>query len=45
MRFKQICSDASTMEPRQINQEFFAMLEQDLNELPWNYLWSHKRWK
>jgi KDO2-lipid IV(A) lauroyltransferase len=45
MRFRQICADASTMEPRQINQEFFSMLEQDLNELPWNYLWSHKRWK
>ena len=45
MRLTPICDDASVMTPQQINQEFFSLLEQDLNEVPWNYLWSHKRWK
>ncbi len=43
--FTPICMDASTMTPHQIMQEYFTLLEKDINALPWNYLWSHKRWK
>lgn len=45
MKLTPICSDASTLTPHQVMEEYFKLLEKDLVELPWNYLWSHKRWK
>lgn len=45
IRYTKICDDASMMAPHDINQEFYRLLERDLGETPWNYLWSHKRWK
>ena len=40
-----ICRDASTMEPEQIMRKYYDLLEQEINETPANWLWSHKRWK
>lgn len=45
MRFSVIAEDASTMEPERIMQEFYDRLSADIEEQPWNYLWTHKRWK
>jgi len=44
-RFEKICDDASEMTPKEIMQRYYSMLQADLEELPWCYLWSHKRWK
>jgi len=43
--FTEICRDASTMTPHDIMQEFYKLLEQDIKKVPWNYLWTHNRWK
>ena len=40
-----ICKDASTMEPEAIMRKYYDHLEQEINETPANWLWSHKRWK
>ena len=45
MRFKVITKDASSMDAADIMQRFYDLLEADLKEQPWNYLWTHKRWK
>jgi len=45
MKFTEICRDSSQMEAHEIDAEFYRLLENDLNETPWNYLWTHKRWK
>ncbi len=43
--FKEICRDASTMTPHSIMQEYYNLLQADLEKHPENYLWTHKRWK
>lgn len=43
--FKEICRDASAMSPHEIMQEYYNLLQADLERNPANYLWSHKRWK
>jgi len=43
--YKEICRDAGKMSPDSIMDRFYNMLEQDLERQPWNYLWTHKRWK
>lgn len=40
-----ICRDASKMTPDQIMRKYYDLLEEELNETPYNWLWSHKRWK
>ena len=44
-RYTAICEDASTMEPQQIMQRYYNLLEQDIRENPSNYLWTHRRFK
>lgn len=44
-RFKTICDDASQLENVEIMQKYYQLLEEDLKIQPWNYLWTHKRWK
>ena len=29
----------------EIMNKYYQLLEEDLEEQPWNYLWTHKRWK
>ena len=43
--FTPICEDASQTTPEAIIRKYYDLLEQELNETPANWLWSHKRWK
>lgn len=45
MSFSTICKDASTMEPGEIMERYYSLLQEEIEAQPWNYLWSHKRWK
>lgn len=45
MTFKPISDNASEMDPLDIMGQYYKYLEEDLREQPWNYLWTHKRWK
>ena len=45
LTFTPICEDASTMEPLQIMKQYYSLLQKDIEAQPWNYLWTHKRWK
>jgi KDO2-lipid IV(A) lauroyltransferase len=40
-----ICRDASQMAPEDIMRKYYDLLQDELNETPHNWLWSHKRWK
>lgn len=40
-----ICTDASKMAPEEIMRKYYDLLEEEINETPHNWLWSHKRWK
>ena len=40
-----ICTDASALSSEEIMTRYYSLLEKDLHEQPWNYLWSHRRWK
>ena len=31
--------------PEEIMKTYYRLLEEDLKAQPWNYLWTHKRWK
>jgi len=39
-----ICDDASTMDKEIIMKRYYELLEEQLNEQPFNYLWTHRRW-
>ena len=43
--FVPITENASEMTPLQIMRTYYDLIEEDLRRQPWNYLWSHKRWK
>ena len=43
--FETIAKDASGLPPEDIMKHYYKLLEEDIREEPWNYLWSHKRWK
>ena len=45
MTFIPICNNASEMTPEQISAKYFELLEEEIRETPYNWLWSHKRWK
>ncbi len=40
-----ICERAGGMDPADIMRKYYQLLEEDLEKQPWNYLWTHKRWK
>ena len=40
-----ICRDASLMTPEDIMRKYYDLLEEEINETPYNWLWSHTRWK
>jgi len=44
MEFVTICDDASTMSVEAIMKKYYELLEAEIKQQPWNYLWSHKRW-
>ena len=37
--------DASQMTPGEGMDRDYSLLQKDIEAQPWNYLWSHKRWK
>lgn len=45
MTFIPICEDASKLQPETILRKYYDLLQEELNETPANWLWSHKRWK
>ncbi len=45
MEFIPICMNASELTPEQITRRYFDLLEEEINQTPANWLWSHKRWK
>lgn len=45
MSFITICEDASKYTPEEVMRKYYDLLEEEINETPHNWLWSHKRWK
>lgn len=45
IEFVPLFSDASQLTPGQIMEKYYSELEKDIVAQPWNYLWTHKRWK
>lgn len=45
LEYTTICEDASTMTPSAIMERYYELLEKDINAMPHNYLWTHRRWK
>jgi KDO2-lipid IV(A) lauroyltransferase len=44
-RYIPICEDASSLSSGEIMARYYALLDEDLRKQPWNYLWTHRRWK
>jgi len=44
MEFVTICDDASTMTVQEIMDRYYLLLEEEIRQQPWNYLWTHRRW-
>ena len=40
-----ICDHAAGEDPLDLMRRYFRLLQEDLEFQPWNYLWTHKRWK
>jgi KDO2-lipid IV(A) lauroyltransferase len=45
MTFVPIAEHAGGQDPLALMQQYYKLLEEDLEKQPWNYLWTHKRWK
>lgn len=45
MTFVPISMDASKETPEVLLRKYFDLLEEEIRETPYNWLWSHKRWK
>lgn len=45
MTFVPICEDASNMSAEDIVRRYFDLLEEEIRQTPYNWLWSHRRWK
>ena len=45
VEFVPICDNAADYTPERIMEMYYAELEKDIQAQPWNYLWTHKRWK
>ena len=43
--FIPICSNASEHTPDELMKQYYQLLENEINETPHNWLWSHNRWK
>lgn len=44
-KYQVIAEDASTMTELDILNKYYELLQRDIEAQPWNYLWTHKRWK
>ena len=45
VEFVPLCANAADYTPEKIMEMYYAELEKDIQAQPWNYLWTHKRWK
>lgn len=36
---------AGATDPESLMKRYYQLLEEDLRQQPWNYLWTHRRWK
>ena len=45
LRFEPICENAAASDTETIMKKYYQLLQRDLEAVPWNYLWTHKRWK
>ncbi len=45
LTFQPLFENAEDHTPEEIMTEYYRQLEKDIQAQPWNYLWSHKRWK
>lgn len=45
LSFEPICRDASKVKPEIMMRKYFDLLQEDIKEQPYNWLWTHKRWK
>lgn len=45
IEYTTITEDASAMPADDIMREYYKLLEADIEAQPWNYLWTHNRWK
>lgn len=43
--FTPVCEDAAGWTDEALMERYYELLEADVREQPWNYLWTHKRWK
>ena len=43
LHYTPICEDASKMDLKDIMQQYYTLVEQDIREQPANYLWTHRR--
>lgn len=43
--FVKLCDDASGYDPEEVVRMYYRELEKEIRETPYNWLWSHKRWK
>ena len=43
--FIPLCDDASKSTPDKIIRQYYDCLENEITETPYNWLWSHNRWK
>ena len=44
MTFVPLAEHAGGQDPLALMQQYYKLLEEDLEKQPWNYLWTHKRW-
>lgn len=40
-----LAEHARGKDPLKLMQQYYKLLQEDLELQPWNYLWTHKRWK
>jgi len=45
LKFSPICNNAADVAVNDVLTEYYRLLEEDIKAQPWNYLWTHKRWK
>lgn len=45
MTFEPITDNAAGSDPADIMKTYYQLLQRDIEAVPWNYLWTHKRWK
>lgn len=45
MKFTPICDNAANEDIKALTDRYYKLVEADICKQPWNYLWSHRRWK